>query len=68
MVETKHYKTHCNCINKNIQINVAHYSDGGEPIKNCQELIELTPSKIAKEPIHECKFENTENCALRDYE
>lgn len=67
MAEVKHYTARCNCIDKNIQINVAHYSDGGEPIKNCQELIELTPTKIVKEPIHNCEYLDSDKCILKNY-
>jgi len=70
MSRTEKHPVHCNCIDKNIQINVIYIKEQGVEVvlgKTCQELIELTPNKCAKEPIHNCEFENTENCSLKDY-
>jgi hypothetical protein len=57
------YPVHCKCIDKDIEINVGYFKEQGIEVMSSTTC----NSVDFKEPIHNCEFENSEECSLKDY-
>lgn len=63
MSRTEKHRVHCNCIGKDIDINVIHLKEQGVEVMSGTTCNTVNP----KEPIHNCEFKNTENCLMNNY-
>ncbi|GKX66010.1 hypothetical protein [Inconstantimicrobium mannanitabidum] len=68
MAKSEKYRDHCKCINKDIEINIVHISANIKPIKGCEQIIDFGTGGYRKMQIQNCKYMNTDECILKNYD